>query len=73
MTQRIQEIAEMLDSLPEQEQEFAYQMMKRIVLAWDSDFTKVTPAEREKIEKAEQSGYIPENKIDWDNLDTFLN
>lgn len=69
MTQRVQEIAEILDFLPEQEQEFAYQMLKRIVLAWDPDFTKLTTKERKELEEAEKSGYISESEIDWDNLD----
>ena len=67
MSQKVQEIVEMLDYLPEQE--FAYQMLKRIVLAWDSDYTKVTAAERLRIDEAENSGYISESEIDWDNLD----
>ena len=38
---------------------------------WDSDFTKVTPQERAEIEHAEQSGFIPESEIDWDNLSKY--
>lgn len=69
MSNKAQQIAEMIDMLPEQEQEFAYEVLKRIVLAWDSDYTKVTPEERKQIEEAENSGYISESEIDWDNLD----
>ena len=43
------EITTMLDMLPESEQELAYEFIKRLVLAWDSDFTKVTETEREQI------------------------
>ena len=68
MTGKAKEIAEMIDILPEQEQDLAYQLLKRIILAWDADFTKVTPSERRQIEEAEKSGYIPESAIDWDNL-----
>ena len=65
------EITNMLDMLPESEQELAYEFVKRLVLAWDSDFTKVTDEERTKIEQAENSGFISEEDIDWDNLDKY--
>ena len=45
------EITTMLDMLPESEQELAYEFIKRLVLAWDSDFTKVTETEREQIKR----------------------
>lgn len=38
---------------------------------WDPDFTKVTPQERAQIEHAEQSGFISESEIDWDNLSKY--
>ena len=41
---------------------------ENIVRAWDSDFTKVTPEEAKRIEAAEQSGFIAEDDIDWNNL-----
>ncbi|HZJ85401.1 MAG TPA: hypothetical protein VFD02_07685 [Syntrophomonadaceae bacterium] len=47
------EIATMIDMLPEQEQLLAFEVVKRMVLAWDSDFTKLTPKERERLEKAD--------------------
>lgn len=40
-----------------------------MVLAWDPDFTKVTPEEAEQIARAEESGFIDEAEIDWNNLD----
>lgn len=30
------------------------EMIKRVVLAWYSDFTKLTPAERKRMEQAER-------------------
>ena len=48
------QITEMVDMLPEQEQNLAFELIKRLVLAWDPDFTKVTPAERALMEIAEQ-------------------
>jgi len=43
----------MVDMLPKREQLLAFELIKRMVLAWDSDFTKLTPAERERLEKAD--------------------
>jgi hypothetical protein len=53
MTQIASKIANMVGMLPEQEQLLAFEFIKRMVLAWDSDFTKLTPAERERLEKAD--------------------
>lgn len=49
MSNKSQQIAEMIDMLPEQEQEFAYELIKKLVLAWDPDFTKLTPDERKAL------------------------
>lgn len=71
MSEKTKQIAEMIDMLPEQEQNLACEMLKRIVLAWDPDFTKVTTEEAKRIEEAEKSGFVPENEIDWDNLSAY--
>lgn len=72
MSTQIQEIVTMLDMLPEQEQNLALELLKRIVLAWDSDYTKLTPKESKELVEAENSGYIDETEIDWDNLEKYL-
>lgn len=62
--------ASMLDMLPQSEQELAFEMLKRIVLAWDADFTKVTPAEAAALDAAEaeiaRGETVPDDAIDWD-------
>lgn len=69
MTQVVQESVRMLEMLPESEQELAGQLIKRLVLAWDPDFTKLTPEERERLEAAEKridSGdYVKDSDIQW--------
>lgn len=35
-------------------EKYINEMIKRVVLAWDPDFTKLTPAERKRMEQAEQ-------------------
>ena len=63
------QIVEMIDMLPEQEQQLAFEFIKRMVLAWDSDFTKLTPFERERLFKADreiQNGeIIDHSELDW--------
>ncbi len=67
MSNKAQQIAEMIDMLPEQEQEFAYELIKKLVLAWDPNFTKLTPDERKALEQAEADPeFISINDIDWD-------
>ena len=65
----MQESVKMLEMLPESEQELANQLIKRIVLAWDPDYTKLTPDEKKWLEEAEQridSGdYVREDDVDW--------
>ena len=40
------------------------------ILAWDPDFTKVTPEEAKQIADAENSGFVDEDEIDWDSIGT---
>ena len=72
MSTQVQKITEMLEMLPEQEQNLALEFMKRIVLAWDPDFTKLTPNEAAELVEAEKSGYIDEEDIDWNDLDKYV-
>lgn len=70
MSELAQKTANMLDMLPDQEQQLAYEMLKRIVLAWDPDFTKLTPAEADAIREAEaqieRGETVSDDEIDWD-------
>lgn len=64
------EAARLMDALPEADKMFAYEFIKKLVLAWDPDFTKVTPEEAKKIEDAENSGFIDDENIDWESIGT---
>jgi len=70
MTQTIQKSVEMLEMLPESELELVNEFIKRIVLAWDPDYTKLTPSERERLEEAERNiengEYMDDEEINWD-------
>ncbi len=72
MSEIVMDAARMMDMLPETDQCFAYEFIKRLVKAWDPDFTKVTPEEANEIAEAEASGFIDEADIDWDNLGSIV-
>lgn len=44
--------------------------VEKLVLAWDPDYTKVTPQEAKELEEAEKNfengEYYSDNEIDWD-------
>lgn len=71
MNAATREMTDLMELLPESEQNFALEFVKKLVLAWDPDFTKLTPAERKELEEAERSiaeeGTISHNEIDWDS------
>lgn len=71
MSEKALEAARLMDMLPEADQSFAYEFIKKLVMAWDPDFTKVTPQEAREIEEAEASGFVDEKDIDWDNLSKY--
>lgn len=55
MSNTAQQVANMIDMLPENDQQLAFELIKKLVLAWDPDFTKVTPQEAKELEEAEQN------------------
>lgn len=58
---------DLMEILPESEQNFALEFIKKLVLAWDPDFTKLTPSERASIEEAlADPETIPHEAINWD-------
>ena len=69
MTAQEQEILMMYNTLPETEQGLAYELLRRLVLAWDPDFTKLTPSERADLEESERDlkeGHtVRMEDIDW--------
>lgn len=52
MTDITKETIDLLELLPEDEQVLINDLVKKLVRAWDSDFTKVTESEKADIESA---------------------
>ncbi len=71
MSQYMIQINKLLEMLPENEQRLAMEFVKQLVKAWNPDYTKVTPFEYNQIAQAEQSGFIEESEIDWNNLSKY--
>jgi cytochrome oxidase Cu insertion factor (SCO1/SenC/PrrC family) len=72
MSNIVREAAQMMDMLPETDQTFAYEFIKKLVKAWDPDFTKLTREEADQLEAAENSGFVDANDIDWEHLEKIL-
>lgn len=70
MSEMAQKTARMIDMLPAHEQNLAFEMLKRIVLAWDPDFTKLTEAEALSLQQAEEElargETVSHDAINWD-------
>lgn len=67
MTDTIKKTISMLEMLPETEQNLACELVTRLVLAWDPDYTKLTPSERIRLEEAEKGEYVNAEEINWDD------
>ena len=57
--------AHMIDMLPDPDKNLAYELIKKLVLAWDPDFTKLTTEEAKQLEEAKDSGFVDAEEIDW--------
>lgn len=70
MSTATKEVIDLLEILPESEQNFALEFIKKLVIAWDPDFTKVTPSERAEMEAAkreiERGETVSHDAINWD-------
>ena len=56
--------------LPETDQTLALELVKKLVLAWDPDYTRATPSEDAAMEQAvrelDAGDYVPDSAINWD-------
>ena len=67
MNAAIKEAIDLMELLPESEQNFALEFIKKLVLAWDPDYTKTTPAERISLKDAiSDQERVMHDEINWD-------
>ena len=72
MSDKTREMFQLVDMLPETEKDLINEMIKRVVLAWDPDFTKVTAQERADMESAEtdlENGEYVSHEDVWKDID----
>lgn len=61
-----QETITMIDILTDEDLLFANQFIKKLILAWDPDFTKLTPKEAEELERIQSKNeYVNAEDVDW--------
>lgn len=70
MSTATKQAIDLMELLPESEQNFALEFIKKLVIAWEPDFTKVTPTERAELERAqreiENGETVSHDAINWD-------
>lgn len=70
MSTATKQAIDLMELLPEKDQNFALEFIKKLVIAWDPDYTKVTPAECAELERAqkeiENGETISHDAINWD-------
>ena len=70
MANWVMDTARMIEILPKEEQVFAFELVKRLVLAWDPDFSKATPEEAQRMNAAEDGGFVDDVDVDWERVGT---
>lgn len=69
MSEKTRELFQIVDMLPDTEQQLISEMIKRVILAWDPDFTKLTPGEAAVLaqakEELERGEVFSMDDIDW--------
>lgn len=68
MSTATKQVIDLMEILPESEQNFALEFIKKLVLAWDFDYTKLTPLEQTELEEAiaDKSSTALHDEINWD-------
>lgn len=70
MNATIEKATNLLEILPESDQNFALEFIKKLVIAWDPDYTKLTPSEQKAMQEAEQDfvngDTVSHDEINWD-------
>lgn len=71
MTKLTADTVKLMQMLPESEQVFVHEFIKKLVLAWDSDFTKWAKEAAKRLKESESGEFISADEIDWDNLEKY--
>lgn len=70
MSTATKEVIELMEILPEDDQNFALEFIRKLVLAWDPDYTRLTQRERLELDEAEleikNGETVSHDEINWD-------
>ena len=62
--------AQLVDILPNEDQALAFELVKKLVLAWDPDYVKSTPYEdaamKQAMHEMKNGEYVLHDAINWD-------
>ena len=69
MSNTLTETISLLGILPEDDISLVNTMVKKLIKAWDPDFTKLTPSEAEELDsilaEMDAGEYVTNDDIDW--------
>lgn len=69
MSEQTRELFQIVDTLPDTEKRLIDELIRRVIIAWDPDFTKLTPEEaavlRQSEQEIENGEVFSESDIDW--------
>lgn len=69
MSNAIAETVTLLELLPEDDISLVNNLVKKLVKAWDPDFTKLTPSEAEELNEIvklmDKGEYVTDSDINW--------
>ena len=69
MSEQTRELFQIIDTLPDTEKRLIDELIRRVIIAWDPDFTKLTPEEaavlRQSEQERENGEVFSESDIDW--------
>lgn len=66
MSAATQEAIQLMDLLPSSDQVLALELIRKMVKAWDPDFTRLTAKEQTDLEQARSdNAYISHEDVDW--------
>lgn len=68
MTETAKKAAELIEYLPEREQMIVYEFIKKMVLEWDPDYTKLSASEVNDLREAMHGEYVDDSEMDWDTI-----
>jgi len=67
MSTLTKQAVDLMEILPESDQNFALEFIKKLVLAWDPDYTKLTPSEKKALDEVQNDSVrISHDAVNWD-------